>query len=817
MNYALGPFLLDLAGGVLLHEGRPVPLGPRAVAVLATLVGCADRYVTKDDILAAAWPSLVVEESNLATQVSAIRRALRIVPGADRWIETLPKRGYRFVGPVEPISEHPRNANAIARPKPSVPHPVSSFVGREREAGEIASLLQHRRLITVVGVGGAGKTRLALEVARIVSSRFRDGAVFLDLAPIDDGAAIVDVAARALNVKPASGESLRDALRIDVAPRELLLIVDNCEHVVDACAALVHEWLREGRGIHVLATSRESLHVDGEQLYPIMGLAVPPDRTLAQVRASEAARLFADRAILRQPAFAIDEGNREAVATLCSRLEGLPLALELAAAQLDTIPLETIMRRLDDRLRLAGGNRAVPRQRTLQRTIEWSYGLLVDAERLCFERLGVFAGRWTLSSAEAVVAGGVIEASSVSDLVARLVDKSLVIADATSGDYRLLDTIRQFALEKLGRRRDARSVRLRHVHHVIAVAESANVAVFGRAARESLARIDRLLDDVLAAHAACSAARDGAELGLRLAAAMRPYWLIRGLVETGLRVTIQALEGAEGRRRSDATGTALAAAAQLYHYSGRDEAAIAYASRARTLSQSLGDVRVQVLSSTALANILRDRGDFKTARRHLGEAIRIARHSQDKLRTASVLNTTAELFRAEGKLSDASAAYEEALAIARTQEVSEFVAVILVNLATTRLMQGRLEDAASLLREGFDTAMRTGARIAGWAAVETAAMLAAARGHAAIAARIGGGAEAVRQELHLQRPPHDEALRLRFADKARSALGSERFDEAQLEGRKLTYDECANETAIWLADATGPADDSTPRLSVGSS
>ena len=805
LTYALGPFRLDPSTGVVVHGDKPVPLGPRAVAVLATLVARADRYVTKDDILAAAWPGVVVEENSLAAQVSAIRRAFRIVPGADRWIETLPKRGYRFVGPVEAVADQRGEAKALARSARSVPYPISSFIGRDHEVAQLASLLTARRLVTIVGVGGAGKTRLAMEVARLFSSRFRDGAVFLDLGPIADGATIVDAAARALGVKRESAEPMHGPLQLDIAEREVLLLVDNCEHVLGACAALVHELLRAGPGVRVLATSRESLHVEGEQLFRISGLALPRTDTLDHVQASEAAALFADRARLRQPDFEVDESNRLAVATLCARLDGLPLALELAAGRLDVFPIETIVRRLDDRLRLlTGRNDAVPRQQTLRTTIEWSYGLLGEAERVVFARLGVFAGRWALSSAEAVAAIGDIDGSSVADLVARLVDKSLVVADSESGEYRLLDAIRQFAFEKLSTGPEVCAVRLRYVLHFVDVAETASAGVFGPTEVASLARIDAVLDDVLAAFAACSDIADGVELALRLAAATRPYWLIRGLVETGLRVTVDSLGRAQELPQSRTAATVLAAAAQLQHYAGRNDDAAAYALRALVLARSIGEDGVQTLALTTLANICCDRSDVNAARRHLGEALEIARRSKDAPRAASVLNTIAELCRAEGNLDDSCAGYEEALAIARASEVPEIVAVILINLATTRILQGRRDDARSLLSEGIATATSIGARIAGWAALETTAMLAAASGDPTTAATIAGGAETVRQQLRLQRSPHDEGLRSRFERAARNALGCQRFDDAEMEGRKLGYDDCVRAAVAWLAMPSVP-------------
>ena len=398
--YEIGPLLLDPQARVLMHAGAPVALGARGVAVLAALIVHAGEYVPKATIMDAAWPGLVVEEANLAVQISAIRRALGVVPGGDRWIETLARRGYRFVGPVATISDRRAVAPALSDgARTNLPQVLTSFVGREREVAEIKRLLPATRLLTLTGTGGIGKTRLALQAAAEVLDAYADGVWFVDLAPLTHPAMVPSALAHVLGVKESAQQPLLKSLCEYLRDQDVLIVLDNCEHVRGACADLVDSLVRETARTSIVATSREPLRTAAERTYALDVLTLPdPTADAARIERSDAVQLFVDRARQHRPGFDLGGTRARAVATLCIRLDGLPLALELAAARIAVLPVEEIVRLLDQRFRLlsSGSRSEVPRQRTLRAMIDWSYDLLDEAEKHCLRgcRYSRVVGPW---------------------------------------------------------------------------------------------------------------------------------------------------------------------------------------------------------------------------------------------------------------------------------------------------------------------------------------------------------------------------------------------------------------------------------------
>ncbi|MGH8713249.1 MAG: ATP-binding protein [Casimicrobiaceae bacterium] len=405
--YELGPFRLDTEARVLTHDGVATALGARGVAVLAALVSRAGQYVDKSVILDAAWPGVVVEEANLAVQISAIRRVLARIPHGEHWIETLTRRGYRFVGPVARSSEQPALPSAgVSHPASStvldaavahrsnIPARVSSFVGRIRETEEVKRLLARNRLVTLVGIGGVGKTRVALHVAAEVIERYPDGVWVVELGSISEATLVPICVAQVLGIQERIGEPLIRTLCRDLRARNLLLVLDTCEHVIAAAAALVAALLAEAPNSQVLATSREALNVDGEQQLPLQPLSLPSNAaSLEEIAGSEAVQLFVDRARLLQPGFDLTQHSAPSVTAICSCLEGIPLAIELAAARISSLSIDEISRRLDDRFALlAAGPRVMPaRQKTMRATLDWSYDLLGEEEQRALQRLALFA------------------------------------------------------------------------------------------------------------------------------------------------------------------------------------------------------------------------------------------------------------------------------------------------------------------------------------------------------------------------------------------------------------------------------------------
>jgi predicted ATPase/class 3 adenylate cyclase len=366
-----------------------------------------------------------------------------------------PEHVYQLCAPDLPAEEFPplRSLQAFAN---NLPVQATSFIGRERDIAEIQRLLSSARLLTLNGAGGVGKTRLALQAAADLLETYGDGVWLVELAPLADPDLVPQTVAFALGVREEPGRPFTQTLADYLRNKKLLLLLDNCEHLVDACARLADTLLRSCPDLQILATSREALGVPGERTYrlPSLGLPdparLPPMDVLAQF---ESVRLFRERAQLHQPAFAVTAANAPALAQVCHRLDGIPLAIELAAARVRSLPVEQIAARLDDRFRLlTGGSRtALPRQQTLRALMDWSYGLLTDGEKTLLRRVSVFSGGWTLEAAETVCAGDGVDDWEILDLLTRLVDKSLIVYEERDGEarYRLLETVRQYAQERL--------------------------------------------------------------------------------------------------------------------------------------------------------------------------------------------------------------------------------------------------------------------------------------------------------------------------------------------------------------------------------
>ena len=477
-RYEFGPFVLDAEARVLLHEGQPATLGARAVSVLALLVARAPNPVPKTALLDAAWPTVVVEENNLAVQVSAIRRSLAAAPGGNGWIETLSGRGYRYVGPAVQIREPTGPRAGPLAPPVLLPESASAFIGRDREIEAIAALLDRHRLVTIIGAGGIGKTRLALRVAALVADRFADGVALVELASISDPTLVAATFAQSLGVQDRPARALVDVLRVELAQRRMLIVVDNCEHVIDAAAKLLAALVSDSTGPVFLATSREPLRVDDEQLFPLAPLGLPDaEANAAAIAESEAVRLFVERARRLQPDFALTPSRATVVAELCRHLDGIPLALELAAARVRALSVEQIADRLDDRFRLltAGPRERMPRQQTLRAAFDWSWDLLPETERAVFRRLAAFPATFALDAACAVAADDGLDEFAIVDVVSQLVARSLVVAvtDEAETRYHLLETARAYALEKLGQAGDVEHVRNRHAAYFRDVGERA--------------------------------------------------------------------------------------------------------------------------------------------------------------------------------------------------------------------------------------------------------------------------------------------------------------------------------------------------------
>lgn len=527
---AFGRFEWHPAQRRLYVDGQPAPLRARAIDLLDALIAHRDRVVTKIELLQIVWQDLIVEENNLHVHVSALRKVL----GGDH-IATVPGRGYRFTAklngtapPTAPVAS-PSSATAVAG---RLPPEATPLIGRETDLPALAALIRANRLVSVVGPGGVGKTRLALSAARELQAEFPDGAWFVELAPVSGGPQVAHALAQALRVDAGDAQQIAGQLR----DRRMLLVLDNCEHVLDAATAFVEALLSQDGAPHMLVTSQEPLHLAGEQLYRTQPLAVPargedPDPGLG------AMRLFAERARAADPRFVLGAANLTAAADVCRQLDGLPLAIELAAARVPLLGARGLAERLDERLRLLRHDvHGVPgRHRTLRAALEWSHSLLSEPERAVFRRLSVFVGGFTLELAQQVAADEALDGWSVLDALGGLVDKSLVSVDA--GDpprYRLLESARVFALEELTASGEVDDVHGRHARAICALFVPAAEQRFGEGGHATQAEYSaRTIADVDNARAALAWAERSRDwpTAIALAGAATPTFRLLGLTK----------------------------------------------------------------------------------------------------------------------------------------------------------------------------------------------------------------------------------------------------------------------------------------------
>ena len=707
MSYQLGPFRLDPSTGVMLYEDEPVALGPRAVAVLVTLVTHADRYVTKEVILAAAWPGLVVEESNLAAQISAIRRAFRIVPGADRWVETLPKRGYRFVGPVTALVEKMPSSAGDASARSNLPPPRTSFVGRERELAELQRLLRGNRALTLTGTGGVGKTRLGLCIATTMLDSYRDGVWLVELATLRHPDLVPQAVISALELKEQPGKRLTHTLIDHLQPKHLLLVLDNAEHLLVACAELADTLLRQCPKVTILTTSRERLGVPGELTYRVPSLSIPePKRDISapDLVDYESVRLFSERAQLHVPNFAVTDRNAPALANICRRLDGNALAIELAAARVRSMSVEEVNQRLDRRFSLlTGGSRTVPRrQQTLRAAIDWSYDLLSDAEKALFCAVSVFAGGFTLEAAERICPGEDIEARDVLDLLTSLVDKSLVIAEerVASTRYRMLETVQQYAAEVLHVGGNEAYWQRRHALYFVELAEEAEPQLTGQNQQAWLERLETEHDNIRFALSQLTHTGGDSEAGLRLSSAVSRFWLVRGYLHEGrawLSRLLAATPGAQKMTRAKAINWA----GILAWKQGDYPSAHAAYEQSLAMRREMGDRRGvgAVLNNQGL--LAYEQGDYAAARVLHEESLAVDRELGDRWGVAVSLAHLGGLAMMQGDYRSARAANEESLAIFRELGDRGHVANALRNLASLYIQEGDPAAARTLFDESL--------------------------------------------------------------------------------------------------------------------
>jgi predicted ATPase/DNA-binding winged helix-turn-helix (wHTH) protein len=487
-----GPFDLSVGERILRRDGQVLPLGGRALDILIYLADRPGGVIAKQELIDRVWPDVTVEEGSLRVHVAAIRKALGDGQFGNRYIANIKGRGYSFVGSVVPLAVGKESRNAKFRHQGRLPvRPM--MIGREAVVSKVSDKIRNERLVTLLGPGGIGKTTIALAVGRAVAEEFGGKAYFVDLESLTDPRHVAGAVATSLGLALKSKDPALELVDL-VRSRKLLIILDNCEHVIEAVAALADQLFRQTEEIHVLTTSRELLKVEGEHCYQVPPLDCPPDGAAQSANAVlryPATQLFVQRVAARAGSFVLTDEEAPFVAEMCRKLDGLPLAIELAAGQVAALGIKNTVARLMSRLELLRlSRRAIAiRHRTLKATLDWSYNLLTDGERIVLRRVAPFVGHFTLEGARYVAGELGLGTGEIVDAIAGLVEKSLIAAriDETQAQYRLLDTTRAYALEKLQEHAEVDVVLRRHAEYVVGYLESQRVALRGLAKTERAA------------------------------------------------------------------------------------------------------------------------------------------------------------------------------------------------------------------------------------------------------------------------------------------------------------------------------------------
>jgi predicted ATPase/DNA-binding SARP family transcriptional activator/DNA-binding CsgD family transcriptional regulator len=762
--------------------------------------------------------------TELGTKPAAPSHALREEIAAGRF----PPKDARPIG--SPPAEVP---GAV---KHNLPAPRTSFVGRESEMMEVKRELSMTRLLTLTGAGGTGKTRLALEVAHDLAGAYSDGVWLVELAGLSEDNLVPQVVAGVIGVPERPGQPLTDSLAEYLRAKSLLLVLDNCEHLAKSVAHLIDPLLDSCPRLRVLTTSREALGLAGEVVWRLPALSMPgTDRLPApgEMTRYEAVRLFAERARLRLPAFKLTQENALAVAEVCRKLEGIPLAIELATARMGALSVGQISERLEDPLGLltSGGRTAVSRQQTLRGTLDWSHELLSESEQTLFGRLSAFAGGWTLEAVEEVGSGDGLEKGDILDLLSGLVEKSLVVAKMRDEDrvrYRMLEPVRQYALEKLEEGGEGEKVRRRHAECFLALANEAEPALWGPEGEAWVERLETEHSNMRAA-LSWSTERAEADMGLRLGAALWPFWDRQGYISEGRKwleealardswtsaaVRAKALEGSgwmayfQGDIRQSAAaaeeGVQLSVRAEIERslaaslrvilgftaeMQGDFERATELHEEALALSREAADKRAIANSLLGLGGVWSFRGDHKRATELLEEGVALAREVGDAVILARLVLSLGYEVLLEGDYDRGAALSEEAATLFRERGHKSGLEFALDNLGEAALLQGDHQRARMYYEESLVVCKQLGNKWVASRSLEGLACISGAEGAYERASKLFGAAEALGEAVGLQPTPVEDALRERYLPMTRSRLNETAWQGEWAQGRAMSIEE----------------------------
>lgn len=828
-KYSFAEFEVDAAKRRLLKNAQTLSLNPKAFDLLLVLIENRGHIVTKEELLDKVWANQFVEENNLTVHISALRKIFGERKGEHQFIVTIPGKGYKFVHDVRlPLDEleapnffeesHPQKANsntnysndsvagkkALLLAAPNLFERGESLIGRTREIAEIKNLLRQDDigLVTLTGAGGTGKTSLARAVAAELEKDFADGVFFVELAAASEPELVASAIAQTINLTESSGKSLFESIKEFLRERRVLLVLDNFEQVLPA-ARLVKELLAESSSLKVLVTSRAALHLKIEREFLVLPLDFPTPNSafsLDHLTKYPAITLFCKRAQAVKPNFALTPENSRAVAEICRRLDGLPLAIELAAARVKLLAPSAILDRLENSLKLLTNNAkdSPERQRTMRDTIGWSYDLLAEDEKFLFRRLAIFANGFSVSAAEAIAESDDFlqvephisaAQNSVLDLLSSLIDNNLLVSkEQTDGNARLrmLEVVREFALEILQTRVEIDDLQRIHARYFLLLAEEAEPYLQNETGREWLEKLENEHDNFR--HALGWSLKNDARAAAQIAAALRYFWLTRSHFREGLRWSQAALQTTENSF-SEARLKLLMSNGLFLKNHGDFEAARKSYEKCLAESRETNDWVHIIKANHGLAAIAVLQRNYHAAGKFLADALSLSREVNDELQLAHSLGSLGDLEMCRENPSAARPLVEECLTLSKRLGNKRILTTIYFNLGTINYFENQYETAALNFAESLEIAERMGNKTIISCALDGFAALIGLAGNREQSARLAGAAEGLRDEIGCQLEPAEEIFRNDYLAKTRAALGEKAFAALYAQGKALNTDE----------------------------
>ena len=783
---SFGAFRLDPVERRLWKGLEPVALAPKPLTLLLYLAGRPGRLVTKEELLQAVWSDVHVGDAVLKTCVAEIRQALGDEAVSPRLIETVPRQGYRFVAPIQ---------------CDNVPTRTTRFIGRTREIQDVKSFLDNSHVVTLLGAPGVGKSSLAVRVASDLLHELPHGACWVDLSSLFEGDRIASSVGAALGLSDCIDRSAVEALIDFLEHRELLLVLDNSEHLVDACGEFIHELCQHCDHLKILATGREPLCVDREIAWRVPVLSLPdPSDPLDRVLESEAAQLFLDRAQIASPGFQLTARNSQAIADICRRLDGLPLSIELAAARTAILTPEEIATRLDDALSLLDGDGRMPRTRrqTLGKALEWSYETLSAKERLALAILTVFAGDFSLCAAEEVCVGTQeFQATEVVTMVSRLVDKSMIVVvsqpELPGTRFKMLQIVRQFARKKIP---EHLSSALTSQHAEYFVRWTARIAPMLRGANreEYLSQVEREYTNLCAVLEWSRSAPIGLRSGTRIAGAIWPYWLHRGHIHEGLN-WLELLLVKDENAPAQFRAPALTGAGALAQSAGNYKIALAYFTESVGLCRATNNPVELGIALYQFARIAYREGEVTESALALEESIQMLTRCSCGWYLGLALSEKGTRAMCDGRLDESTVLLEEAASIMRYNGDLVGVTVPLKYLALLATVQQQYGRALSYCREALSILRPINEHWMISFILEVVATVKCSSGRSSEAIQLLGAADRLRgRDGRASDRTRDHETMLKTL---RASLSGEEFDRLWEVGRAMSHEEAIATATDW--------------------